>query len=63
MRITQDALDLRASRPVLRIGAISITPVDNDTVCIRRFGYSGHDVFGDVLEDEDYEVTVRTVRE
>ena len=63
MRITQDALDLRASRPVLRIGAISITPVDNDTVSIRRFGYSGYDVFGDVLEDEDYEVTVRTVRE
>lgn len=62
MQITRDALDLRASRPVLRTGAISITPVDHDTVRIRRFDYSGHDIFGAPMEDEDYEVTVHSVR-
>jgi len=63
MRITREALDLRASRPVLRRGAFSISAVDAETVCIRRFAYSGHDVFGQELEDADYIVTIHSVRQ
>lgn len=62
MKITRDALSLRASRPVLRTGAFEIAAIDRDTVRIRRFSHSGHDVFGNELEDEDYQVTVHSVR-
>lgn len=62
MRITREALDLRASRPVLRRGAMTITPLDNDSICIRRFLHAGNDVFGQPTEDSDYEVTIKAVR-
>ena len=63
MAITRDALDLRASRPVLRRGGLSIVALDQDTVRIRRTVHSGHDVFGDILDDSDYETSVKTIRE
>jgi len=62
MKITRDALSLRASRPVLRTGAFEITAIDRDTVRIRRFTHSGYDVFGKEIEDEDYQVTAHAVR-
>ena len=62
MKITRDALTLRASRPVLRTGAFEITAVDRDTVRIRRYNHSGFDVFGEAVEDDDYQVTVHSVR-
>ena len=62
MKITRDALTLRASRPVLRTGAFEIAAIDRDTIRIRRFSHSGFDVFGEILEDSDYQVTVHSVR-
>ena len=62
MKITRDALTIRASRPVLRTGAFEITAVDRDTVRIRRYNHSGFDVFGEAVEDDDYQVTVHSVR-
>lgn len=63
MRITQRALEMRHTRPVLRRGGLSIVALDRDTIRIRRTVHAGHDVFGDVLDDQDYEVTVRTIRQ
>ena len=63
MAITRAALDLRASRPVLHTGGFAIEALDGDTVRIRRTVHAGHDVFGNDLADEDYEVTVSAIRE
>ena len=62
LAITREALSLRAVRPVLRRGAFSITAIDRDSVRIRRFSHSGFDVFGQLLEDADYEVVIHAVR-
>lgn len=61
LTLTREALALRASRPVLRRGAFEITPVDRDTVRIRRFGHAGFDVFGEELSDSDYEVCIHSI--
>ena len=63
MQITREALALRAARPVLRRGGFVLTALDRDTICIQRFAHAGHDVFGQALEDEDYQVVIRTVWE
>jgi len=62
MKMTRDALSLRASRPVLRTGALELTAIDRDTLRIRRFMHSGHDIFGQEVQDDDYQVTVHSVR-
>ncbi len=62
LSITRAALLLRAARSVLRRGAFSITAIDRDSVRIRRFSHSGFDVFGQPLEDADYEVVIHAIR-
>ncbi len=62
MTFVRQMLDLRSSRPVLRRGEVELIPLDNDTLRIRRFGYAGFDAFGRDMQDEDYEVIVRSVR-
>ena len=61
MAITREALALRASRPILRRGALQLHPIDRDTVRIRRFAYAGCDVFGEPLDDAEFEINVHAI--
>ena len=61
MTITREALALRASRPILRRGALQLHPIDRDTVRIRRFAYAGCDVFGEPLDDAEFEINVHAI--
>lgn len=61
LSITRDALSLRASRPMLRRGDVQLLPIDRDTVRIRRFAHAGCDVFGQMLDDAEYEVCVHAI--
>lgn len=61
MTITREALALRASRPILRRGALQLHPIDRDTVHIRRFAYAGCDVFGEPLDDAEFEINVHAI--
>ena len=61
MAITREALALRASRPILRRGALQLHPIDRDTVRIRRFAYAGCDVFGEPLDDAEFEINIHAI--
>jgi cyclomaltodextrinase / maltogenic alpha-amylase / neopullulanase len=57
-QLVRTALLTRRSRPVLRTGALDITAKDKHTVAIRRYLLSGTDMFGEMITDDEYCISI-----